>query len=584
MPTAGVLYAVNELVLTRSRTREPTRWIQHTATNPGNLLYPNETPLLDGGGLLEFTGPGKTIVISYTGGAYEHDDNGSPLSGGSFSLYADPDQGQTYPAKYVFDVTAAPSCTSDYVVIGIPANPSGSQANIVRYNELYSGSGTPYCTGYTGPAVMFAYASGSGEVPGSITISHDGTKLAYIEDDLPTSANPNGGSVFHILTIGTSAGSEGTSPTSPVVPGADGSNAVDTTVALAGGGSPLGCTGQQSSTTSPFIDYSDDAAYVTTYSWSGGFPGSGCLYKISPVFSSSGTPAVAWSVPIVPYTPTPTEPNNTLAVPSSPVYDSVTQRVFFSDGWGELDYVDATDPSAGVTPGVLNREAESTLNPPIVDSANGQVYAVFNDLYTAFVDQYTTTFTNVDGSFTGYEGSQTVGGASTNFTGPYNVDFNNAYYTGGPFATNAMMFVVGTDIATGTVPTLYSVTFAYDGTISPYSDSTYTTAALATGTADSSPVTEFYNTTTSTDYLFVGVTNNCPVTEGGAAGCVMSLNITSGAPTVGPSTTAIAATGGSTGIIVDNEADTTAYPQASSVYYGTKNTGTLVKATQSALE
>jgi hypothetical protein len=64
----------------------------------------------------------------------------------------------------------------------------------------------------------------------------------------------------------------------------------------------------------------------------------------------------------------------------------------------------------------------------------------------------------------------------------------------------------------------------------------------------------------------------------------MSLTIpTSGAPAVGPSTTAIAATGGSTSIIVDNEADTTAYPQASSVYYGTKNTGTLVKATQSGL-
>ena len=50
----------------------------------------------------------------------------------SFTLNADPGGGQTYPAKFVFDVTAAPSCTNDFVVIGIPANPaSGGQANIL---------------------------------------------------------------------------------------------------------------------------------------------------------------------------------------------------------------------------------------------------------------------------------------------------------------------------------------------------------------------------------------------------------------------------------------------------------------------
>jgi hypothetical protein len=35
-----------------------------------------------------------------------------------------------------------------------------------------------------------------------------------------------------------------------------------------------------------------------------------------------------------------------------------------------------------------------------------------------------------------------------------------------------------------------------------------TSAAPATGTADSSPVTEFYNAGLQKDYLFVGVTNN----------------------------------------------------------------------------
>jgi hypothetical protein len=108
-----------------------------------------------------------------------------------------------------------------------------------------------------------------------------------------------------------------------------------------------------------------------------------------------------------------------------------------------------------------------------------------------------------------------------------------------------------------------------------------TTAALATGMADSSPVTEFYNATLQKDYIFVGVTNHCTATTGGGtAGCVMSLDITSGFPTVTASSTALAAAGGTTGIIVDNNSSVT---EASSIYYATKTGVTLVKATQSGL-
>ena len=60
-------------------------------------------------------------------------------SNGSFTLNVAPGGGQTYPAKFVFDVTATPSCANDFVVIGMPANPaSGGQANIVGFNNLYS--------------------------------------------------------------------------------------------------------------------------------------------------------------------------------------------------------------------------------------------------------------------------------------------------------------------------------------------------------------------------------------------------------------------------------------------------------------
>ena len=109
-----------------------------------------------------------------------------------------------------------------------------------------------------------------------------------------------------------------------------------------------------------------------------------------------------------------------------------------------------------------------------------------------------------------------------------------------------------------------------------------TTALTSAAGADASPLTEYYNPTLGKDFLFVGVTNHCTATtSGGTAGCVMSLDITAGFPTVNAGTTSLAAAGGTTGIIVDNDSS---IAQASSIYYATKTGNTLVKATQSALQ
>jgi hypothetical protein len=62
----------------------------------------------------------------------------------------------------------------------------------------------------------------------------------------------------------------------------------------------------------------------------------------------------------------------------------------------------------------------------------------------------------------------------------------------------------------------------------------------------------------------------------------MRLDITAGFPTVNAATTALAAGGGTTEIVIDN--DNSTLTQASSVYYATKTGNTLVKATQSALK
>lgn len=524
------------------------------AFNFDDVLYVSTDPPLDMDGLL-FTVPGLEINIwgNSPGNFSFYDSPGGgnyPIAlteNGAFTLSTAPGGGQTAPAKYTFDVSAAPDCTNDFVVMGVPASPAAAgQANIVGFNNLYSFQGattpTPLCP-TNGPTVRFAYASGTGQVPASIVLSQYGTQIAYIEN-LPT-----GSSYFHSLTLGTTS-NEGASVTAAVVPGTGGSNAVDRSVLL----SPDGGVTNQSSTNTIFVLYTpadaNDVAYATTYSTAGA--GSGYLYKISNVFNGSA-PTIIWSVPIN-------------AIPSTPVYDRISNNVFFTDSNGRIDYVNDTGPSPSVVYGAVLASGNTAENPVVLDGTRQMIYASFNSNGTnALIVQAPTSMASTV--------SAPVGPASTIYTGPYEPDFNNAWYTG---SGTPLLYVAGT--GAGTVPTLYSVGFNGSGIMN---SAPTATTPLATGLADSSAVTEFYNASLLTDYLFVGVTNNCIATlGGGTAGCVMSLDITSGFPTVGAGTTALAAAGGSSGIIVDN--DSTA-SQASSIYYVTKSGGTLVKATQSGL-
>ena len=516
-----------------------------------NLVYPGAGILLDSNGLLFASNTGFEANIhtnsatnyeyeDYNGMGYREDNTGSPFS---LTMNSAPNPGgQTFPAKYVFDVSTVPSCTSDFVVIGLPALPTPlGQANIVGFNNLYTTTtGNSYCGG-TGPLVMFAYASGTGMVPASVTLSTDGKQIAYVE-------NLAGSAYLHVLTIGTT-GFNGASATNSVVPGAaGGNNAIDQKVLL----SPDGGITTQSSTSAVFVDYSNCAAYVTTYSTSGN---SGYLFKLANIFNTTNTPTIAWSVPIN-------------AIPSGPVYDSASGKIFFTDSYGRIDYVTAASGPPQLVYGPVVAMGATSENPVTIDDADQMVYASFNSNGTkAVVVQAPTTLASWV--------STSVGAATTTYTGPYSPDFNNAWYTG---VGTPLMYVAGT--GTGSLPTLYGIGFNSSGVMD--SSANGQTAPLTTGAADSSPVTEFYNAALGKDYLFLGVTNNCVATfEGGAAGCVMSLDITNGFPTVDAASTALPATGGNTGIVVDNDSSLT---ESSSIYYATKSGGTLVKATQDGLK
>src|ERR1022692_494949 len=142
-----------------------------------------------------------------------------------------------YPAKFSFDPGAPPDCTNDYVVFGLAiAATTGKQANLIAFNNLYAGPG-----GLCGaaPTVMWAYnvtTVATGKVSLSPVISEDGSKIAFVE-------STGGTTIFHVLTW--TAGQGGiTSAAAPTMT----SLIVSSTA--------------NSTTSSPWIDYSSDTAYV----------------------------------------------------------------------------------------------------------------------------------------------------------------------------------------------------------------------------------------------------------------------------------------------------------------------------------
>jgi hypothetical protein len=111
-------------------------------------------------------------------------------------------------------------------------------------------------------------------------------------------------------------------------------------------------------------------------------------------------------------------------------------------------------------------------------------------------------------------------------------------------------------------------------------------------------MTELFNANApagSRDQMFFGVQSLGAGSNCGGGGCVMSINVT-GTPTSLAIAHSIAEIGGPSGIIVDNDANTTTFPQASSLYFSNQGNSTsgvpcgaivgvgcAVKVTQAAL-
>jgi hypothetical protein len=256
---------------------------------------------------------------------------------------------------------SAASNLSNFSWGAVTAGKNGSQANIVGLNNLYSGSGSPFCTGHTYPTFMFSYAAGVGAVSTSPVLSLDGRKVAFIESDL----GPSIGTILHVLTLGTgtelgSCSNSGTAAptcaTAPVIPGSTpGSNATDYMLPLDLLGSLLPAMDNFSS---PFLDYSNDVLYVGD--------DSGSLFSVSPVFMG-GSPVLRSGFPV--------QVNATGGALSSPVVDvGNTSNVFVEDGLTRLYSVTDGGVVQGYIP--IGYDDEQFNDGPLVDSTNGVGYAV----------------------------------------------------------------------------------------------------------------------------------------------------------------------------------------------------------------
>jgi hypothetical protein len=454
----------------------------------------------------------------------------------SFSLNTGNGGTISAPAKYVFDITAAPSCANDFVVTGVNVAGSATQANLIGFNSLYNmPAGNGLCPG-TAPNVLFAYNIGPGTINSYVALSLDGTKVAFSE---------SGGSPrFHVLRWRTGAGN-GTSASAPATPGV-GNTAVDTALALSG-----------TSSTAPFIDYANDTAYVTT--------NDGLVHKFSGVFNGTLAEVLTGGWPVS---------TSGLSL-STPVYDGVSERVFFTDGQGRLHYVDDSVVPAVWSPTPWAFASNGIVpGPVVVDSGNQKVYAFSGNPNgtNAVVAQADTSLSVASRVIAN------VGLNSSNVN-PRQGDFNEDYYNG--VSASARLYVVGNSSNANRVPALFALSFnaSFRLNTAPANGP----LALATNNAgiSASPVTAFYNSTLNRQFIFVGVTNRCSATV--TTGCIRSLNVTGGAfPTAANLNNVIlAASGGTGGITVDNNSGATG---AASVYYTTLSGQTIVKATQANLQ
>jgi len=439
----------------------------------------------------------------------------------------------TFPAKWSFGTTMA-NCASDFVMFPAGKNGSPSQATIVAYNNLYAGCGG------TVPSVYWQYNANSIGSDLSPVLSADGTQVAFMSHSL--SGGPLGivGDSLVILKWAANSSLVSLSP----IPAASYRNCTApcmTTLFLSG----------VDGNSSPFYDYVNDAIYVGS--------SGGVLYKFTGVFN--GTPAAAsspWPVTVAAGTGL-----------SSPVLDAVSGLITVGSLNGHLYSVNSSTGAVAGTSSQLDA-LNGIYDAPLVDSSAAMVYAFagydgngscsdgLGHTGCSGVFQFPVTFSS---------GAGTEVQVGLGYLPLFSGAFDNAYYNSSNASSPTGNLYVCGQTDTNAQQTLNQIPIAAN-VMGAQTASSY---PVGNGT-DCSPVTEFYNTSAATDYVFLsseaayqGCTQN--------AGCLFGFNVTSGAAPDNAEFDTQA--GGTSGIVVDNSVGSGTLAGASQIYFTTlSNTGT----------
>ena len=459
---------------------------------------------------------------------------------------------------------------------------TAGQPTIVAFNKLYEG--TSLCGGATGPtpATYWSYNTGIGAVTRtSPVLSYDdnGAQVAFVQSNSSNQAQL-------VLLKWSSTVSVGTVG-APTVP-ASAATAADYRNGTGLCASSVPCmfiitfSGNPNDTnSSPYVDYTSDTLYVGA--------DNGTLHKFTGVFK--GAPAEAgspWPVTVSNGT------TNGGLILSSPVYDSNGSGLIFvgnnssatAGGGGRLHSVTTNGNTVvhGAAIAAVGATVTGVHDAPTVDSAQGRVYAfVGADVAAAdgtncsatpcmAVYQFTT-------ALTGGTSRQVGRGTTTGVL--YGGAFDNKYFIG---STTGYLYVCGGVSGQASRVRLWQIpiTTATNAMGTQVSSGNLTNATAGNSC---SPVTEVLNG--SVDYIYVSVNANGSVTPtngtcAGSAtvGCVYVYDIT--ASTFGTAVAGIAATGGASGIIMDNTGAVAS--GFSQIYYSTlASPGNAVQVSQALL-
>ncbi len=457
-----------------------------------------------------------------------------------------------YPAKFGFFTNIGPICTTDYVVYNTGLTGSATQASIVGFNNLYATT----CSG-TVPLVYWAYNTG-GTVVTAPALSFDGSQIAFVQTE---------GTASYLVLLKWKA-SNGTI-TAPIAPTSETAAAYTTCTAPCM--TSIEFNGATLDTNSfPFYDYSgSDLLFAGD--------NTGHLHEFQHVFNGTASTPPAELVTAGHWPATVSTAGLAL---STPVYDPTSALAFVGEAHtagsttdGHFHSVGSTGTPSLTTSGpatdALCHGVGFTEGPILDPSATVSGATIAGTLYIgcdhdvggdacgngnqACLRQF------AESGISGGIGTSEALGAQADaemYAGAFDHIYlsasgptGNLYFCGNPTGEVTLYRIPITANVMGTPVTIHALS-----------------SATSTAGVECSPITEFYNTPTATDWLFMSVPTTGIETGCTTTGCVYSFKSTTAIAAGTHATAGFSSTDGSSGIVVDDNSSSTG---ASQIYYST---------------